>query len=68
MFTLNDNKEFCIAVTALNDNFVANHFIRDFEIEVELISDLFEAEGTGGSQSIRKAVLEIIEDGKCDYV
>ena len=50
----------CINITATNDDFVANHLIRYFTVEIRLTFDVFQ--GVGGSAiQIR---IQIIEDGK----
>lgn len=53
------DKELCIQITATNDNYQATHFIRIFEVEVQLQPDLF----ADGGSSTMKAMITIIEDG-----
>ncbi len=61
MFSLSDTeRETCIRITATNDNFVATHFIRDFEVRIMLTGgDLF----SGRSSNTATATISIIEDG-----
>ena len=57
-FSIKD--ETCIIITATNHNFVANHFMRDFVVQVTLGNDRF----TGTLSGTTEVEILIIEDGK----
>lgn len=63
-FTLTPGNELCISITAADDDaFLSSFLIRQFEVQVELLSPTMNRFENGASTV--SAEIRIIEDGMC---